>query len=182
MPLWMRKLSERLSEEIAYSAWTTRGDELVPHLGVLTTPALLVSLLEYTECEDVRSGPVGRSLRFEATSSIVYKKFKQAMHAAGLTSRVPELMAVDGLRTADREWVVLDFDRVFVHMFTPEGRAKYDLDSLWGVSEEEAIKDLEALVAENESSDLAYASSSPSQSYRAERKLAKWRAQIYRRP
>ncbi|KAI9217082.1 hypothetical protein BC828DRAFT_408828 [Blastocladiella britannica] len=181
-PLWMRKLSEGTAAAAPPAPGAlvdgahepARGDDLVPHLGVVTTPAHLATLLEHAGCEDVRvldvrgrcdvadtfvlSTAASSALLTRATGD-VYAAIKRAMHAAGLTSRVAELVGVDGLDASEPDWAVLDIGRVFVHVFTPEGRVKYDLDRLWGVSEEEAMKDLEALVAENESSDLAYASS-----------------------
>jgi ribosome-associated protein len=33
---------------------------------------------------------------------------------------------------ADSGWVLVDFGPVIVHLFTPEDRAYYDLESLWG--------------------------------------------------
>ena len=30
------------------------------------------------------------------------------------------------------EWIIIDFVDVVVHMFAPEARGYYDLDSLWG--------------------------------------------------
>lgn len=36
-----------------------------------------------------------------------------------------------GLETEDSNWVLLDFDEVVVHLFLPEARTYYGLDSLW---------------------------------------------------
>lgn len=40
---------------------------------------------------------------------------------------------IDGL-TSER-WLVLDYDDVIVHIFSPEARAYYDLERLWGDGE-----------------------------------------------
>src|SRR5262245_22753430 len=39
-----------------------------------------------------------------------------------------------GLETEDSNWVLLDFDDVVVHLFLPEARAYYGLESLWADS------------------------------------------------
>ena len=36
-----------------------------------------------------------------------------------------------GLETEDSNWVLLDFDDIVVHLFLPEARAYYGLESLW---------------------------------------------------
>jgi ribosome-associated protein len=38
-------------------------------------------------------------------------------------------MGVDG--EADSGWVLLDYNHIIVHIFTPEVRAYYDLEGLW---------------------------------------------------
>jgi hypothetical protein len=36
-----------------------------------------------------------------------------------------------GLETEDSNWVLLDFDDIVVHLFLPEARAYYALETLW---------------------------------------------------
>jgi ribosome-associated protein len=37
----------------------------------------------------------------------------------------------EGLNQADSSWILLDLGEVIVHLFLPESRAKYDLESFW---------------------------------------------------
>ena len=34
-------------------------------------------------------------------------------------------------RTRDSEWIVLDYGSLFVHVFRPEFRERYNLEQLW---------------------------------------------------
>jgi ribosomal silencing factor RsfS len=36
-----------------------------------------------------------------------------------------------GMETAESNWVLLDFDDIVVHLFLPEARAYYGLETLW---------------------------------------------------
>ncbi len=46
--------------------------------------------------------------------------------------------------TTSSQWILLDYSSVLVHAMTPEARARYELESLWGDAPRiEAIKALE---------------------------------------
>lgn len=55
-----------------------------------------------------------------------------------ITDAVMETLRKDGLRPLHiegyprQEWVLLDYGRFVVHIFTPRMRAFYDLERLWG--------------------------------------------------
>ena len=52
---------------------------------------------------------------------------------------------VEGYRS--NSWIILDYDSVVVHLFTPEAREFYDLDRLWADGEKLDLKDI--LIPEN---------------------------------
>ena len=47
---------------------------------------------------------------------------------------------VEGYRS--NSWIILDYDAVVVHLFTPEAREFYDLDRLWADGEQTDISHL----------------------------------------
>ena len=47
---------------------------------------------------------------------------------------------VEGYRS--NSWIILDYETVVVHLFTPEAREFYDLDRLWADGEKVDLKDI----------------------------------------
>ncbi|TPX60075.1 hypothetical protein SpCBS45565_g07585 [Spizellomyces sp. 'palustris'] len=78
---------------------------------------------------------------------------RKAKHRVGLDPSLPPNLTIEG--TDSEDWMVLDTGRFIIHCFTPEARARYNLEGLWT-----AIKDpLLALVrdADIEQQQLAEA-------------------------
>ncbi len=49
----------------------------------------------------------------------------------GLKKQESRVLAQSAEGNADTGWVLIDFNSVVVHLFTPETRSYYDLESLW---------------------------------------------------
>ena len=52
-----------------------------------------------------------------------------------------KVYAIDGLRNA--QWVAMDYGNIMVHIFLPEARAHYNLETLWADVKLTAIPDLD---------------------------------------
>ncbi|WP_346710486.1 ribosome silencing factor [Phocaeicola salanitronis] len=52
-----------------------------------------------------------------------------------------KVYAIDGLRNA--QWVAMDYGNIMVHIFLPEARAHYNLETLWADAKLTAIPDLD---------------------------------------
>ncbi|MFQ6096997.1 MAG: ribosome silencing factor [Armatimonadota bacterium] len=63
---------------------------------------------------------------------------RSKVHVRAVTEAIEEAAATAGIRAHHREggsdaaWVLMDYGDVVVHVFTPETRAYYDLEHLWG--------------------------------------------------
>lgn len=67
---------------------------------------------------------------------------RSTTHMQSLVHNLDDKLRLDGLRPinspdavsprSETRWAVLDYGDIVVHLFTPEARAYYDLESLWG--------------------------------------------------
>lgn len=68
-------------------------------------------------------------------------------HVRALTDEVEDALAAEGEKPHHIEgkssgWIVLDYRSVIVHIFTPEQREFYGLDSMWSDGEVIDLKDI----------------------------------------
>lgn len=93
-------------------------------------------LLADSRCDDVRVLDV-RSLS-QVTDFFVIASGTSDRQIRSVGGDVEQLAALEGYRALgvqgreSAQWVVVDFVDVVVHLFAPESRAYYDLESLWG--------------------------------------------------
>lgn len=73
-----------------------------------------------------------------------------AMHVAAVADSVREYVQThasqkpynyDGYQNA--QWIVLDYGTIFVHVFLPEYRERYNLEQLWSDAAMRAVPDLD---------------------------------------
>ncbi len=98
----------------------------------LATDVRLVDLREvvsYTDWFVVCTGSNSRQTK--AISDHVVERMKELGHHR------PRRRETD----ADGSWVLLDYTDVVVHVFTPEARDFYRLESLWGQVPQELVED-----------------------------------------
>ena len=96
----------------------------------------LVDLLSDRQAEDV----VILDLRQRATFTdyFVIASAQNPRHMRALIDAFDTELASEGIKSlrrageGDSGWVLVDFGDVVVHLFAPEDRAFYDLESLWG--------------------------------------------------
>ncbi len=72
------------------------------------------------------------------TSYVLLISAKNSRLAASLSNYLEDLFATEfGQRPLSREglpgtgWMLLDFGDIIIHVFTPEERARYDLEGFW---------------------------------------------------
>ena len=68
-------------------------------------------------------------------------------HVRALTDEVEDLLSAQGVKPHHIEgkssgWIVLDYQSVVVHIFTPEQREFYGLDRIWSDGEIIDLKDI----------------------------------------
>ena len=67
-------------------------------------------------------------------------------HVGALIDAMEKDLANEGIKALHREgesssgWVLVDYGGVIVHIFSPEDRAFYDLEGLWGVAGVPAVR------------------------------------------
>lgn len=85
-----------------------------------------------------------------AARNFIIAQGTSAMHAAGVADSVLEYTLkeggykpynIDGLNST--EWIVLDYGDIWVHIFVPESRARYNLEELWSDARLTEIPDLD---------------------------------------
>ena len=108
----------------------------------------LVELLRGEKCTDVVVMSVDKSLNYvdymvvvtckstrhlRTSAGLVRKLFKvkrqKRLNTDQLVEPVPR---IEGLQDPSSEWLAIDLGNIALHLFLPEPRARYDLESLWG--------------------------------------------------
>ncbi len=70
--------------------------------------------------------------------AFVIASARSSTHMRAIVQNVQEKMREEGLRPlsrpepADNRWTLVDYGNVILHVFDPEARRYYDLESLWG--------------------------------------------------
>jgi ribosome-associated protein len=96
----------------------------------------IVDILSDRQAEDVVLLEIGRIASF--TDFFVIATAQNSRHMRALMETLDRDLAAQGVHSshvegeADSGWVLLDFGDVVVHLFTPEDRAYYNLEGLWG--------------------------------------------------
>jgi ribosome-associated protein len=96
----------------------------------------IVDLLTDRQAEDVVLLDIRRVASF--TDFFVIATAQNARHMRALMETLDKDLSQAGTPPqhvegeADSGWVLLDFGDVIAHLFTPEDRAYYNLEALWG--------------------------------------------------
>lgn len=96
----------------------------------------IVDLLSDHQAEDVVLLDISQIAPF--TDYFVIASAQNARHLAALIDIFDKDLARGGVKSLRKEgepdsgWVLIDFGAVIVHIFTPEDRAYYNLEALWG--------------------------------------------------
>ena len=114
----MRKFgADRLttSLELAHRISALAAEKLAADIVILD----MRDVVTYTDYFVICSGRTARQ------TQAVAAEIREALKRDGIPAR-----GVDGERQGD--WILLDFLDVVVHVFTPDARGFYRLESLWG--------------------------------------------------
>ena len=95
----------------------------------------IVDLLSERQAEDIALLDIGKVASF--TDYFVIATAQNSRHMASLLEAFHKDLANEGIKSlrtegaADSGWILVDFGAVIVHLFTPEDRLLYNLESLW---------------------------------------------------
>ncbi len=96
----------------------------------------IVDILTDRQAENVVLLDIQRVASF--TDFFVIATAQNSRHMTALMETLDRDLAAEGVHSihiegeSDSGWVLLDFSDVIVHLFTPEDRAYYNLEGLWG--------------------------------------------------
>ena len=96
----------------------------------------IVDVLTDRQAEDVVQLDISRVASF--TDFFVIATAQNARHMRALMETLDRDLSAEGAAPAhvegdaDSGWVLMDFGDVIAHLFTPEDRAYYNLEGLWG--------------------------------------------------
>lgn len=105
----------------------------------LTSPDLaqrIVDILTDRQAQDVVLLDIRRVANF--TDYFVIATAQNARHMRALMDTLDRDLSARGVKSvnvegeADSGWVLVDYGDVITHLFTPDDRAYYNLEALWG--------------------------------------------------
>jgi ribosome-associated protein len=104
----------------------------------------IVDLLSDRQAEDIVLLDIHDIAYF--TDYFVIATALNQRHVSALIDAFEKELANEGIKSLSREgesssgWVLVDYGGVIVHIFTPEDRAFYNLEGLWGVAGVPAVR------------------------------------------
>jgi ribosome-associated protein len=96
--------------------------QLASRIAALATDIVILDMREVVSYTDHFVIASGRNPR---QTQAIAEEIQQQLKRDGLVAR-----RIEGMRQGD--WILLDYLDVVVHVFTPEARAYYRLEALWG--------------------------------------------------
>ncbi|HEX67467.1 MAG TPA: ribosome silencing factor [bacterium] len=121
---------KEVAREIARICWEKKGEDIV----ILNLEGLSVV------CDYFVIVTGDTEIQTRSISDAVMEK----LEGSGIT-----LHHVEGYE--DGKWILLDYEGVILHVFTPEIREYYDLERLWGDAEKEKWEPVESGKEDNQS-------------------------------
>lgn len=106
------------------------------HLEPVELAHAIVDLLSDRQAEDITLLDISKVAGF--TDFFVIASATNVRQMRALMDVLDEALGKKGIHPLRREgsiesgWVLLDYGQVIVHIFTPEERAYYNLEALWG--------------------------------------------------